>query len=272
MGAGILLSRLAGLVRERVIAAHLGTGFAVDAFRAALRIPNLLQNLLGEGVLSASFIPVYARLLAEGEEEEAGRVAGAIAGLLTAASALLVVVGVVFARPLTTVLAGGFTGERFELTVTLVRILTPGIGLLVLSAWCLGVLNSHRRFFLSYVAPVLWNAAQIAVLVAAAARGFDVSSLAVALAWGPWPGPSSSSASRRRRCAPSCARCASRSASADPGCAPWPVASAPPSPAGAWSSSRPTSTCSWPASSPPAPWPLWATPRSSTSSPSASSA
>ncbi len=184
VGAGILLSRLAGLVRERVIAAHLGTGFAVDAFRAALRIPNLLQNLLGEGVLSASFIPVYARLLAEGEEEEAGRVAGAIAGLLTAASALLVVVGVVFARPLTTVLAGGFTGERFELTVTLVRILTPGIGLLVLSAWCLGVLNSHRRFFLSYVAPVLWNAAQIAVLVAAAARGFDVSSLAVALAWG----------------------------------------------------------------------------------------
>ncbi len=184
VGAGILLSRLAGLARERVIAAQLGTGFAVDAFRAALRIPNLLQNLLGEGVLSASFIPVYARLLAQGEEEEAGRVAGAVAGLLAAAAAVLVVVGVVFARPLTTVLAGGFTGARFELTVTLVRILTPSIGLLVLSAWCLGVLNSHRRFFLSYVAPVLWNAAQIAVLVAAAARGFDVSSLAVALAWG----------------------------------------------------------------------------------------
>ncbi len=184
VGAGILLSRLAGLARERVIATHLGTGFAVDAFRAAMRIPNLLQNLLGEGVLSASFIPVYARLLAQGEEEEAGRVAGAVAGLLAAAAAVLVVVGVVFARPLTSVLAGGFTGERFELTVTLVRILTPSIGLLVLSAWCLGVLNSHRRFFLSYVAPVLWNAAQIAVLVAAAARGLDVSSLAVALAWG----------------------------------------------------------------------------------------
>ena len=184
VGAGILLSRLAGLARERVIATYLGTGFAVDAFRAALRIPNLLQNLLGEGVLSASFIPVYARLLAEGEEEEAGRVAGAVAGLLATTAAVLVVVGVVFARPLTTVLAGGFTGARFELTVTLVRILTPSIGLLVLSAWCLRVLNSHRRFFLSYVAPVLWNVAQIAVLVAAAARGLDVSSLAVALAWG----------------------------------------------------------------------------------------
>ncbi|HWH35517.1 MAG TPA: murein biosynthesis integral membrane protein MurJ [Acidimicrobiales bacterium] len=184
VGAGILCSRLAGLVRERVIAGQFATGFAVDAFRAALRIPNLLQNLLGEGVLSASFIPVYARLLAEGDEEEAGRLAGAVAGLLAAAAAVLIVVGVVFARPITALLAAGYTGERFELTVTLVRILTPSIGVLVLSAWCLGVLNSHRRFFLSYVAPVLWNVAQIAVLVAAASRGLGQASLAVALAWG----------------------------------------------------------------------------------------
>ncbi len=184
VGAGILCSRLAGLVRERVIASQFATGFAVDAFRAAMRIPNLLQNLLGEGVLSASFIPVYARLLAEGDEKEAGRLAGAVAGLLATATAVLIVIGVVFARPLTTVLAAGYTGERFELTVTLVRILTPSIGVLVLSAWCLGVLNSHRRFFLSYVAPVLWNVAQIAVLVAAATQGLSPSSLAVALAWG----------------------------------------------------------------------------------------
>jgi putative peptidoglycan lipid II flippase len=184
VGAGILCSRVAGLVRERVIASQFATGFAVDAFRAALRIPNLLQNLLGEGVLSASFIPVYARLLAEGDEEEAGRLAGAVAGLLAAAAAVAIVIGVVFARPLTTVLAAGYTGQRFELTVTLVRILTPSIGVLVLSAWCLGVLNSHRRFFLSYVAPVLWNVAQIAVLVGAATRGLSQSSLAVALAWG----------------------------------------------------------------------------------------
>ncbi|CAN5680092.1 murein biosynthesis integral membrane protein MurJ [soil metagenome] len=184
VGAGILCSRVAGLVRERVIASQFATGFAADAFRAALRIPNLLQNLLGEGVLSASFIPVYARLLAEGDEEEAGRLAGAVAGLLAATAAVLIVIGVVFARPLTAVLAAGYTGERFELTVTLVRILTPSIGVLVLSAWCLGVLNSHRRFFLSYVAPVLWNVAQIAVLVAAATQGLSQSSLAVALAWG----------------------------------------------------------------------------------------
>jgi putative peptidoglycan lipid II flippase len=59
---------------------------------------------------------------------------------------------------------------------------------LVLSAWCLGVLNSHRRFFLSYVAPVLWNVAQIAVLVALGLRGTDAEGLAVGLAWGAFAG------------------------------------------------------------------------------------
>jgi putative peptidoglycan lipid II flippase len=183
VGAGILLSRLAGLVREAAFATWLGVGTAADAFKAALRIPNLLQNLLGEGVLSASFIPVYSRLLEE-DEAEAGRVAGAVAGLLTAVAGVLAVLGVVFARPLTVVLTPGFEGEKLDLTVDLVRIMTPGIAVLVLSAWCLGVLNSHRRFFLSYVAPVLWNAAQVAVLVAVGLAGWSDGDVATALAWG----------------------------------------------------------------------------------------
>lgn len=188
VAAGILLSRLAGLARERALSNYLGVGPAVDAFRAAVRIPNILQNLLGEGVLSASFIPVYTGALARGDEEEAGRIAGAVAGLLAALAGTLVVVGVVFAGPLTRLLAPGFTGATFELTVTLTRILTPGIGVLVLSAWCLGVLNSHRRFFLSYVAPVLWNVAQIVPLVALGVRGAEGADLAVALAWGAFAG------------------------------------------------------------------------------------
>ncbi|MBW3577342.1 MAG: murein biosynthesis integral membrane protein MurJ [Actinobacteria bacterium] len=196
VAAGILLSRISGLVREGTISHFFGLGFAADAFSAAFRIPNLMQNLLGEGVLSASFIPVYSRLLAEGREEEAGRVAGATAGLLTAVAGGLVLVGVVFARPITAVLAPGLAPATFALTVRLTRIITPGIGFLVLSAWCLGVLNSHRRFFLSYVAPVLWNGAQIGVLVAlgttvyagALGNGLEARSaeiaLITALAWG----------------------------------------------------------------------------------------
>ena len=72
VATGILLSRIAGLVRQRVFAHYFGQSFAGDAFNAAFRIPNLLQNLFGEGVLSASFIPVYSRLMARGDEEAAG--------------------------------------------------------------------------------------------------------------------------------------------------------------------------------------------------------
>src|SRR5215813_4184553 len=94
VGAGIFLSRIAGLIRDRVLAHYLGLSLAADAFRAALRIPNLLQNLLGEGVLSASFIPVYARLLAEGRTEDASRVARAVGTLLALAASVLALGGV----------------------------------------------------------------------------------------------------------------------------------------------------------------------------------
>src|SRR3990170_6793577 len=79
VAAGILLSRMAGLIRVSVFAHYFGQrSDAADAFNAAFRIPNLLQNLFGEGALSASFIPVYAGLLARGEQEQADRVARAI--------------------------------------------------------------------------------------------------------------------------------------------------------------------------------------------------
>ena len=185
VGAGIFLSRIAGLVRERVLAYTLGLSVAADAFRAALRIPNLLQNLLGEGVLSASFIPVYARLCAEGRTEDASRVARAVGTLLALVASALALAGVLAARPLVEILAPGFDGDARELTIRLVQILFPGVALLVMSAWCLGVLNSHRRFFLSYVSPVLWNAALIGAAVVAGRRlaGHD-GDVAVWIAWG----------------------------------------------------------------------------------------
>lgn len=184
VAAGILLSRIAGLVRERVFAHYLGNSDAAGAFRAALRIPNFLQNLFGEGVLSASFIPVYSRLLAEKDEKLAGRVAGIVASLLTLWVSVIVLFGVLLTPWFVDLVAPGFRGELRELTVTIVRILFPGVGLLVISAWCLGVLNSHRKFFLSYVAPVFWNFAMIATLVVCGQLGFARTELAVALAWG----------------------------------------------------------------------------------------
>ena len=165
VGAGILGSRIVGLIRQRALAHYLGLSFAADAFNAAFRIPNFLQNLFGEGVLSASFIPVYARLLAEGDEVEAGRTAGAVLGLLSLVTAMLVLVGMLATPLLIGVIAPGFVGDKRELTIFLVRILFPGAGLLVLSAWCLGVLNSHRRFLLSYSAPIIWNVAIIVALL-----------------------------------------------------------------------------------------------------------
>jgi putative peptidoglycan lipid II flippase len=185
VGTGILLSRIAGLVRERVINHYLGLSPAAGAFRAALRIPNLLQNLFGEGVLSASFIPVYARLRAEGRHDEAVRVARAVGTLLALIASGLALVGMLAAPLLVELLAPGFHGYDRDLTSPLVQILFPGVALLVMSAWCLGVLNSHRRFFLSYASPVLWNAALIAAAVVAGRRlaGHD-DDIAVWIAWG----------------------------------------------------------------------------------------
>src|ERR1700743_1508976 len=165
VSAGILLSRLIGLVRERVFAYYFGNSDAADAFRSAFKIPNFLQNLFGEGVLSASFIPVYARLRAEERHEEATGLAESIFAILFFITSLLTLVGV-FATPLfIDAIAPGFQGEKRELTMRLVQILFPGAALLVISAWCLGILNSHRKFFLSYAAPVFWNVAIITSLL-----------------------------------------------------------------------------------------------------------
>ncbi len=177
VAAGIFASRVVGFLRDRAIAHYFGVGPHADVFRTALRGPNILQNLLGEGTISASFVPIYSRLLAEGRREDAGRFAGAIFGLLLATAAVLSIAGILLARPIVALFAAGYLGDavavaagqatvdRFELAVTAVRIVFPMTGVLVLAAWALGVLNSHRRFFVPYVAPVAWNAAIIAALL-----------------------------------------------------------------------------------------------------------
>jgi putative peptidoglycan lipid II flippase len=188
---GILASRVAGLVRESLKARYLGaTGtIAADAFTAAFRIPNMLQNLLGEGALSAAFIPVYARLVEEGRDDEARRLAGAIAASLALLSAVVVLAGMALAPALVGLIAPGFAAPgadpaRLALTIQLTRILFPGAALFVLSAWCLGILNSHRRLLLPYAAPVAWNVAIIVALLIGQRGGALPAGIALYAAWG----------------------------------------------------------------------------------------
>ena len=180
---GILGSRLTGLVRERFIGKYFGIEtVAADAFRAAVRIPNLLSNLLGEGVLSASFVTVYSKLRALHQDEEAEHVAAAVFGILSVVCSLLVLVGVSLTPYLIPLIAPGFRGERRLLTIEIVRILFPASGLAVMSAWCLGVLNSHRRFLLSYLAPVALNITVIVALIAFGAHS-TLQRLVIETAW-----------------------------------------------------------------------------------------
>ncbi len=183
VGAGILVTRVLGFVRERIFAQYFGDGAAADAFRAALRIPNVIRNLLGEGTLSASFIPVFAGLIERGEEEDARRLAGVIVSILVLLAAGATIVGIVLAPVITDFAAPGFSGETRALTIRLVEIMFPMSGIMILSGWCLGVLNTHRRFFLSYSAPAVWNIVQIGVLVLLGGVLVELR-LVTALAWG----------------------------------------------------------------------------------------
>jgi putative peptidoglycan lipid II flippase len=180
---GILLSRVIGLVRERAIAVYFGASMHADVLANGLRLPNVLQNLLGEGTLSASFIPVYSELLGQGRTKEAGRVAGAMFALLLGVAGVISLLGILLAPILVTVFTPGFEGHQRELMISVVRIIFPMTGILVLSAWALGILNSHRNFFIPYFAPVLWNAAIIGAFVVFSGR-VDLDRLLMAVAWG----------------------------------------------------------------------------------------
>ena len=180
VGGGVLLSRLTGFARDVVIGAFFGTGTALSAYYAALRIPNVIRNLLGEGTLSASFVPVYSSLLEE-DPAKARRLARSVLGVVVGLAGLLSALGVLLAPLLTRLVVPGWGSEAAALATSLVRILFPMAGVMIVAAWCLGVLNSHRRFFLPFAAPMLWNLAQIGGLFAGEWAGWG--SLVHVLAW-----------------------------------------------------------------------------------------
>jgi putative peptidoglycan lipid II flippase len=179
------LSRVLGFVRERFFAHFFGSSDFADAWRAAFRLPNVLRNLLGEGTLSASMVPIYSEFLEEGKNEQANRFVGAVLGLLAVAAAAVVLLGELIAPLLVPLFFPLWSPEKQEITTTLVRILLPMSGILVISAWAIGVLDSHRRFFVSYVAPAFWNITVITAMVAGGMYwGLEQRDLVVVLAWG----------------------------------------------------------------------------------------
>jgi putative peptidoglycan lipid II flippase len=158
-----LLSRLTGYLRDKVIAITLGAGMHSDAFFVAFRIPNMLREIIGEGAMSSAVIPVYTEVGARRTEEEArafvGRVAGTFALILTAITAL----GILVSPWLVNLLAGQFhaTPGKFELTVLLNRWIFPYILLVSLAALCQAILNAHHRFAVAAAAPIFLNVALI---------------------------------------------------------------------------------------------------------------
>ncbi len=159
IGTGTFLSRILGFIRDMVIANFFGAGMAADAFFMAFRIPNLWRKLVGEGSLTISFIPVYTEYLARRSEEETRKVTHIAFTLAGVILFILTVLGILFSPILIRIVAPGFIQipEKFELTVTLNKIIFPYLFFMGLFALCMGILNSYRHFFAPAIAPIFLN-------------------------------------------------------------------------------------------------------------------
>jgi len=156
-----LISRLLGLIRDRIFAVKFGAGMELDAYFAAFRIPDFVYNLLIVGALSAAFIPIFTRYIQsdreKGETEERWLIASSVLNLVII---LWVVIGgliIIFTRPLLHLLTPGFAGEQFRLTVALTRIMILSPLFFGISNVAGSILNSYRRFFVFALAPILYN-------------------------------------------------------------------------------------------------------------------
>ncbi|MGH7557281.1 MAG: murein biosynthesis integral membrane protein MurJ [Gemmatimonadota bacterium] len=179
---GIGVSRIFGLVREQVIAFYFGRAAAYSAFVAAYKVPNLVRVLLGEGNLSASFIPVLARSMRGDDPEEARRLAQSVLGMILAVAVVVTLAGMALARPLSWLVAPGFDPGLRLLVERLIVLLFPTVAFLVVGAWCMGVLHAHGRFFWPNFAPIFWSVASAGALIAFVGRtGMDP---VYVLAWG----------------------------------------------------------------------------------------
>ena len=159
---GTSISRIFGLLREMVLAHLFGATMYMDAFRVAFNIPNLLRDELAEGSLTPSFIPIYSEHSEKGSRGEANRFASIVITNFFFIALLISIIGIAVAPFLVKVIAFGFTGDKFSLTVYLTRIIFPFLIFVSISAIFMGILNYRGRFFTTGVAPVFFNIGIIA--------------------------------------------------------------------------------------------------------------
>jgi putative peptidoglycan lipid II flippase len=166
VGAATMVSRVFGLLRDMVIAAIFGANWMSDAFWVAFRIPNTLSRLLGEGSLTASFIPVFTEYLQKKTKDEALELVYNAFTILSIILAFVSVLGIIFSPLIVGLIAPGFISEprQFALAVFLNRLMFPYIFVISLGALCMGILNSFRRFASPALSPVMLN---ISIIVAA---------------------------------------------------------------------------------------------------------
>ncbi len=183
VGSATLLSRILGLIRDAVLAFLFGATPAADAFFVAFRIPNLMRQLLGEGALSAVFVPVYTNTRDRQGADEARRLANAVFTLLASVLLLLTVLGVVFAPHVVRLIAYGFEpgSSTFALTVKLTRWMFPYMFLVCLAALGMGILNAHKHFLTPALAPALLN---VSIIFFALSLSGNLKDPIVGVAWG----------------------------------------------------------------------------------------
>ena len=167
IGATTAVSRVLGLVRDQLLAYYFGASHDMDAYNVAFRVPNLLRDLFAEGAMSAAFVPAFTRRLTTAGRAEAWRLGNLVLNTLAAVTLVLVLLGMIFARPLVTVFAQDYARVpgKLELAVSLARVMFPFLTLVALAAACMGMLNSLRRFFVPALSPTLFNVGTILTVV-----------------------------------------------------------------------------------------------------------
>jgi len=154
-----MASRLTGLLRESFMARMFGAGMANDAFGIGFRIPNLTRDLFAEGALSAAFVPIFTEYLTKKSKQEAILLANLVTTALVMIVGAMCALGVLFAPQLVQLIAPGFhdTPGKFELAVTMTRIMFPFLLLVALAAQAMGVLNACNHFGVPAMASTFFN-------------------------------------------------------------------------------------------------------------------